>query len=480
MIYQNTNSRLPVRVLLSVLLIGLVFIPFRMQAQKSNKVNLLLGNKDYRYCQSSVKNQVDRGTCTAFAICGALETFPGVAADLSEQYLYSMVKMDGWGKGRKVYKGESLYNYLKVLGEWGIIHEKNLPYNPKGPVWQEDWDYVDKLVNESGGTGPLAMLTTYMDYRKYRLKEYQYTYMYKEIEGDDQSRIKSLMAAHDPSDVAYIKQLLNEGNRAIVASYTLYLPDWGFPGPPFHEPVDIGEVVRVNVMGKEMDLEDARLTYPEIGEEVRLGKVPARLSDPDVDNYGGHAVVIVGYNHNGFIIKNSWGEEWGTDGYAVVSFDLHRIFCTEAVLFKQMDYGKPWADINDKQGPYSQLILKSTPGMDILKPYLDLNVYSANKYSDPELDYLTFKIYLVEGNSNTKSLVKEGAVLMNEIFYSSGRRIARIKDFAFGKMKSDESLMVETEFKFKNNPRTYKKAYYGIQWETREYDPAIQTLMREK
>ena len=30
---------------------------------------------------------------------------------------------------------------------------------------------------------------------------------------------------------------------------------------------------------------------------------------------GGHAVAAVGFNENSFIIRNSWGEQWGENGY---------------------------------------------------------------------------------------------------------------------------------------------------------------------
>lgn len=36
---------------------------------------------------------------------------------------------------------------------------------------------------------------------------------------------------------------------------------------------------------------------------------------------GYHAVSIVGYNKDGFIIRNSWGEWYGDNGYAVVPYD---------------------------------------------------------------------------------------------------------------------------------------------------------------
>jgi hypothetical protein len=36
---------------------------------------------------------------------------------------------------------------------------------------------------------------------------------------------------------------------------------------------------------------------------------------------GGHAMAVVGYNVNGFIIRNSWGTNWGKDGYCVMPYE---------------------------------------------------------------------------------------------------------------------------------------------------------------
>lgn len=36
---------------------------------------------------------------------------------------------------------------------------------------------------------------------------------------------------------------------------------------------------------------------------------------------GGHAFVIMGYTHEGFIIQNSWGSEWGTGGRALLRYE---------------------------------------------------------------------------------------------------------------------------------------------------------------
>ena len=35
----------------------------------------------------------------------------------------------------------------------------------------------------------------------------------------------------------------------------------------------------------------------------------------------GHAFAVVGYNETGFLIQNSWGSDWGSFGYAILSYD---------------------------------------------------------------------------------------------------------------------------------------------------------------
>ena len=41
------------------------------------------------------------------------------------------------------------------------------------------------------------------------------------------------------------------------------------------------------------------------------------IIQPNPTPAGGHAFAIVGYNAIGFIVQNSWGEDWGTDGFAI-------------------------------------------------------------------------------------------------------------------------------------------------------------------
>ena len=60
---------------------------------------------------------------------------------------------------------------------------------------------------------------------------------------------------------------------------------------------------------------------------------------PGEKNNGGHAVTVVGYNKNGFILKNSWGPEWNGDGYIVFPYEewgLHM---------------ECWASVDEKTDP---------------------------------------------------------------------------------------------------------------------------------
>lgn len=42
---------------------------------------------------------------------------------------------------------------------------------------------------------------------------------------------------------------------------------------------------------------------------------------------GGHAISIVGYNKDGFIIRNSWGQYWGKGGYTLMKYeDFEKFF----------------------------------------------------------------------------------------------------------------------------------------------------------
>lgn len=48
---------------------------------------------------------------------------------------------------------------------------------------------------------------------------------------------------------------------------------------------------------------------------------------------GGHAVVLVGFNRNGYIVRNSWGEQWADNGYTEISYKDFNENCFECWTF---------------------------------------------------------------------------------------------------------------------------------------------------
>ena len=60
-----------------------------------------------------------------------------------------------------------------------------------------------------------------------------------------------------------------------------------------------------------------------------VGGLPVYCTDIDefwielADNKfkGGHAIAIIGYNNEGFIIRNSWGKKYGDDGYSILPYE---------------------------------------------------------------------------------------------------------------------------------------------------------------
>jgi hypothetical protein len=44
---------------------------------------------------------------------------------------------------------------------------------------------------------------------------------------------------------------------------------------------------------------------------------------------GGHAIAVVGYTNDGFIIQNSWGPEWGANGFALLPYEDWLLHATD-------------------------------------------------------------------------------------------------------------------------------------------------------
>lgn len=58
--------------------------------------------------------------------------------------------------------------------------------------------------------------------------------------------------------------------------------------------------------------------------------IPYKNNLHQLDARGGHAIALVGYDPDGFIILNSWGPKWGCQGFAWLGYDAWQAFAIDA------------------------------------------------------------------------------------------------------------------------------------------------------
>ena len=68
------------------------------------------------------------------------------------------------------------------------------------------------------------------------------------------------------------------------------------------------------------------IDYARNGKQARL-KLPVIAREGRAD--GGHAVALVGYTHQGFIVQNSWGTGWGAGGFALLPYEDYLLHATD-------------------------------------------------------------------------------------------------------------------------------------------------------
>ena len=268
---------------------------------------------DNRPYQSSVKNQQNRGTCTAFSICSAMETFPGFPSDLSEQYIYALAKMKYYKEMPKYDEGGLLKFYINILQANGTVGEEKAPYDPNGVYWQEGEDAFEKMKKDISAS--LYDMLALQDFT-YKLEPNMYQYR-----SGDEAR-----------DVEWIKTKLDAGTRAIPVSYDVRDTYWFQHDGSRSNKIAAEEFLVFDDAGVQLSYAKALEKYPDVAARFRKGLIDAYYVDTSYRINNGHAIAIVGYDESGFLIKNSWGtDSWGDKGYGWVSFEYHKIYATEVL-----------------------------------------------------------------------------------------------------------------------------------------------------
>jgi hypothetical protein len=205
-----------------------------------------------------VQDQMYRGSCAAFAAMAAIEILPGVPK-LSEAYAYAKLKADDLE-----FDGTTLYKFKNFLETTPIVEDKLMPYQRLGVFGFNETNATEVQIARA--------------YNRTKAKEAQTLEPYAIYQAAD----VGVLPASEISP-EWIRERLAQG-QPVVGAFRINSADW---------------VSDADASGK-------------IGYTVG-----SLVAVPD----GGHAVVIVGYDveQNGFIIRNSWGLDWATQGYAWMS-----------------------------------------------------------------------------------------------------------------------------------------------------------------
>lgn len=303
--------------------------------------NLGFAQVDYRAWQSPVRNQKDRGTCTAFAVVAVMETFEGVPSDLSEQYIYGMAKSNHYAEMATYEEGAPLSFYCSVLQNHGTVAESEVPYRPEAAMWAKDATSFEAMKSDI--KGDLLALLTLQDYT-FRLNW----------------NLMTLRKGKEARDIAWIQQQLDQGVKGIAVGYMVSGKYW-FRSPATADAMlDPNDFMKVQSGDGFVSYREASQNTANLAEQIIDGQVVANWTDTTLKTSEGHAVAIVGYNENGFLIKNSWGTTWGEQGYGWVSYDYHRLFCDEALVIMALQFHRGVGGVDNVWNP-AGYALKVTP-----------------------------------------------------------------------------------------------------------------------
>lgn len=174
----------------------------------------------------------------------------------------------------------------------------------------------------------------------------------------------------------YLPNVINQGNKPIcvpcsVSAYINWNKNLLNGNNTFDNKVDLNQIFesRTNDSNDGMSFKDAFKflrhdgvdtetgkykigRYAKVGSEIALkqailmngpcvGGLPVFnsksdefwIKNPYTDFEGGHAISIVGYNDDGFIIRNSWGKSYGENGYYVINMSDFKYFTEIWTIF---------------------------------------------------------------------------------------------------------------------------------------------------
>lgn len=337
---------------------------------------------DYRPYQSPVKNQASRGTCTAFSICALLETHPAFPSDISEQHIYGNAKLFNKNSMPKYQEGALLSFYVNELSKRGFWPESFYPYNPNSVVWNESEDSFEKLKKD------LASLQVY-DMLTFKTSPFFVNKSGFSHYTNEQAR-----------NVEFIKQTLDSGTKAVAACYILNGQHWSYHEGKSTNKLKPEDLFMVKKDGEIYSFEQAKNKFGSLDSFFHKNQIKLVPKNNNIELNEGHAVTIVGYDENGFIFKNSWGESWGDKGYGWLSFDYHRFFSDEILFLNNIILNYKPETAKSTEIDAKKIYLKSLPFIKNNEKGITLSWIYENENILPTIN----EIVLVAYNSNNEKI----------------------------------------------------------------------------
>ncbi len=156
----------------------------------------------------------------------------------------------------------------------------------------------------------------------------------------------------------------------------------------------------------------------------------------EIRSLGGHAVEIVGFNDAGryWIIKNSWGEDWGEKGFARISYDDASGIGNDTYGF-EFDFKMPEAFFTPEEDAYVRGVLKIegrfSSNVSLKKTSGELiSDFSCKNDCEISTSSLSDGAYRLETMTTSGVLITRGFVVVNKD-YEWSSTVAPPKGFDF-------------------------------------------------